>query len=93
MDLKLLTTVFATVLLAELGDKTQLSTMLYASGAQNSKWAVFLGAAIALVTSSALAVFVGEPDRVSRQRQAGRAGGRSGLCCRGRLDLMESVER
>jgi putative Ca2+/H+ antiporter (TMEM165/GDT1 family) len=59
MDLKLLTTVFATVLLAELGDKTQLSTMLYASGAQNSKWAVFLGAAIALVTSSALAVFVG----------------------------------
>jgi len=59
MDLKLLITVFATVLLAELGDKTQLSTMLYASGAQNSKWAVFLGAAIALVTSSALAVFVG----------------------------------
>lgn len=59
MDLKLLITVFATVLVAELGDKTQLSTMLYASGAQNGKWAVFLGSAIALITSSALAVFVG----------------------------------
>ena len=59
MDVKLLITVFATVLVAELGDKTQLSTMLYASGAQNSKWAVFLGSALALVTSSALAVFAG----------------------------------
>lgn len=59
MDVKLLITVFATVLIAELGDKTQVSTVLYASGAQNGKWAVFLGSAIALVTSSALAVFVG----------------------------------
>jgi putative Ca2+/H+ antiporter (TMEM165/GDT1 family) len=59
MDLKLLATVFATVFLAELGDKTQLSTMLYASGAQNSKWVVFLGAALALVVSSALGVFAG----------------------------------
>ena len=59
MDVKLLITVFATVLVAELGDKTQLSTVLYASGAQNGKWAVFLGSALALVTSSALAVFVG----------------------------------
>ena len=93
MDLKLLITVFATILVAELGDKTQLSTMLYASGAQNSKWAVFLGSAIALVTSSALAVFVGGRDRVSRQCQAGRADCRSGLHCRGRLDLVESVGR
>ena len=43
MDLRLLGTVFATVFLAELGDKTQLSTMLYASGAANQKWTVFAG--------------------------------------------------
>jgi putative Ca2+/H+ antiporter (TMEM165/GDT1 family) len=59
MDLRLLGTVFATVFLAELGDKTQLSTMLYASGGANQKWIVFAGSALALVVSSALATFVG----------------------------------
>jgi putative Ca2+/H+ antiporter (TMEM165/GDT1 family) len=59
MDLRLLMTVFTTVFVAELGDKTQLSTMLYASGARNSKWIVFLGSALALVVSSALGVFAG----------------------------------
>jgi putative Ca2+/H+ antiporter (TMEM165/GDT1 family) len=59
MDVKLLMTVFATVFVAELGDKTQLSTMLYAAGAANKKWIVFLGSALALVVSSALGVFAG----------------------------------
>ncbi len=59
MDFKLFLTVFATVFVAELGDKTQLSTMLYASGAPQSKWVVFLGSALALTVSSALGVFVG----------------------------------
>ena len=59
MDVKLLATVFATVFVAELGDKTQLSTMLYAAGAENNKWIVFLGSALALVVASALGVFAG----------------------------------
>lgn len=59
MDFRLFFTVFATVFVAELGDKTQLSTVLYASGSQHSKWVVFLGSALALVVSSALGVFVG----------------------------------
>ena len=59
MDVRLLGTVFVTVFLAELGDKTQLSTMLYASGSAHQKWIVFAGSALALVASSALATFVG----------------------------------
>ena len=51
-------TAFVTVLLAELGDKTQLATMALAAGG-HARWLVFLGAALALVTSSALAVLVG----------------------------------
>lgn len=56
MDLKLFATVFTTVFLAELGDKTQLATLLYASDAKISKWTVFAGAALALVLTSALGV-------------------------------------
>ena len=59
MDLKLLATVFGTIFVAELGDKTQLATFLYAAEAQNSKLAVFIGAAGALVLASALGVLAG----------------------------------
>jgi putative Ca2+/H+ antiporter (TMEM165/GDT1 family) len=59
MDLKLFMTVFATVFVAELGDKTQLSTILYASQSASSKLAVFAGSALALVLSSAIGVFAG----------------------------------
>lgn len=59
MDLKLFATIFVTVFLAELGDKTQLATMLFAADGQVSKWTVFAGAALALVATSALGVVAG----------------------------------
>ena len=59
MDLKLFLTVAATVFLAELGDKTQLATMLFASDRDVSKWTVFAGASLALVATSALGVLAG----------------------------------
>ena len=59
MDLKLLATVFGTVFVAELGDKTQLATLLYASDAQSPKLIVFAGSAAALVLASAIGVAAG----------------------------------
>jgi putative Ca2+/H+ antiporter (TMEM165/GDT1 family) len=59
MDWKLLLTVFSTVFIAEIGDKTQLATLLYASGPEVCKLTVFLGASLALILTSALGVLVG----------------------------------
>ncbi len=51
--------VFASVLLAELGDKTQLATLLFATNPHASRAGVFVAAASALVVSSLVAVLVG----------------------------------
>ncbi len=51
--------IFTTVFLAELGDKTQLATILFAAERQSSPLLVFLAAAAALVCSTALAVALG----------------------------------
>lgn len=59
MDWKILATVFFTVFIAELGDKTQLATLLFASDKEVSKWLVFFGASAALVATSALGVLGG----------------------------------
>lgn len=51
--------IFVTVFLAELGDKTQLATLLFAADQNTSKVGVFAASAGALVLSSLLAVLVG----------------------------------
>jgi putative Ca2+/H+ antiporter (TMEM165/GDT1 family) len=59
MDLKLLGIVFGTVFLAELGDKTQLATVLFASKGPANLLTVFLGASLALICATGLAVAAG----------------------------------
>ena len=56
MELRALFTVFAAVFVAELGDKTQLATMLFAADREVSKMTVFVGASLALICASALGV-------------------------------------
>ena len=51
--------IFATVFFAELGDKTQLATVLFATDKEQSPWLVFFAAAAALVLSTAIAVMLG----------------------------------
>ena len=59
MDFKVLATVFMSVFVAEFGDKTQLATLLFAADKGASKLAVFIGAALALVVTSAIGVLAG----------------------------------
>ena len=55
---KIFGTAFVTLLLAELGDKTQLA-IITLTAKTDSKIAVFLGASLALVSVSLLAVLFG----------------------------------
>ncbi len=54
-----LLTIFLSVFLAEVGDKTQLATLLFASEGSVGKTAVFAAAGTALLLSTLLAVLAG----------------------------------
>ena len=47
------------IALAEMGDKTQLATMLFAADKNTGKLTVFLGASLALIVTSAIGVLAG----------------------------------
>ncbi len=59
MDWKIVGVVFVSVFIAEMGDKTQLATMLFAADKEVGKWTVFFGASLALIATSAIGVLVG----------------------------------
>ena len=59
MDRALFWTTFATVFLAEIGDKTQLAAMT-ATARSGALWTVFFAASAALVCATAIGVVLGD---------------------------------
>lgn len=55
---KIFLTTFGVMFLAEIGDKTQLAVISLASR-YRSPWTVFIGAALAMVTATAIGVVIG----------------------------------
>lgn len=52
-------TIFLTIFLAEIGDKTQLATLLFSSKGETSRWLVFAASASALTVAAGIGVLIG----------------------------------
>ena len=65
----ILITTFSTIFLAELGDKTQLATLML-SAQSGRPLVIFIGAALALISTSLLGVIIGRwiANNLPRQR-------------------------
>jgi putative Ca2+/H+ antiporter (TMEM165/GDT1 family) len=59
MDQRLFLTVFASVFVAEIGDKTQLATVAFSASPTASKWTIFAASATALVLAAGIGVLAG----------------------------------
>jgi putative Ca2+/H+ antiporter (TMEM165/GDT1 family) len=57
--MKIFVTAFVTIFLAELGDKTQIATLLFAANKEHSKLFIFFGAALALICTTGIAILLG----------------------------------
>lgn len=57
---KMLAVIFGTVFLAEIGDKTQLATMLFSAEGRVGPWRVFAASAAALLLACAIGVAAGQ---------------------------------
>lgn len=75
MDKSVFLSTFATLFLAEFGDKTQLAVVTL-TGATRKPWSVFLGAACALAAVTAIGVIFGQgtarfiPERLLKRGAA-----------------------
>ena len=68
--LSILITTFSTIFLAELGDKTQLATLMLSAQSGGRPLIIFTGASLALITTSLLGVLIGQwiSDNLPRQK-------------------------
>jgi putative Ca2+/H+ antiporter (TMEM165/GDT1 family) len=64
MEIKAMWPIFVSVLLAELGDKTQVAALTFSAGRAAGRLEIFLAASLALVLSTLVAVLAG--DFISR---------------------------
>lgn len=76
-SLQIITTTFISIFLAELGDKTQLSTLAIAAESDHSL-EVFLGAGVALILTTLIGVLAGKS--LAKVISADRLDTWAGLC-------------
>lgn len=59
MNWQAFASIFATIFIAEIGDKTQLATLLFSADGKVSRWMVFAASASALALAAGIGVLVG----------------------------------